>query len=177
MRVIEILCFILLFASCTEKKNKLAEEKKAISLSGLWIPETIKWGGDDIKSKDTGDVFRIADFLTLNFQNDGRFVFFGSTQRKPLHYNDSIIFAGEPIVNVFGGEWSYVDDTTLAVYYKPLEWQISPPDLGEKKEHIKIRVLAKDTSLVFENTVYHRTVKYDRVSKIEIEKFLQKYSD
>jgi hypothetical protein len=51
---------------------------------------------------------------------------------------------------VFGGKWNYVDDTALAVYCKPLEWQISPPELGETKEVIKIRVLAKSTSLLFE---------------------------
>lgn len=160
--------------SCKAKNNRNTERKTSEFLLGYWIPQQIKWGGDDQNSKDTGDVFRTADFLTLCFDTTNKFIYFGSTQRHPRDYNDSIIFAGEPIVNVFTGNWKLINDTSLLVNYKPIEYEINPPDTTERHEQIKI-IFEKDTLLLFENEIYKRTDKYDKISRQMIEVFKKHY--
>jgi hypothetical protein len=114
-----ILIFLGLLFSC--KDNKSSEKKVGTLslnfLSGYWIPKEIKWGGDDLNSKDKGDVFRVAGFKTLCFDTAGKFIYFSSIQRRPRNYGDSIIFAGEPIIKMYKGKWSCVD-TLLNVTYK-----------------------------------------------------------
>ena len=166
---------ITLFAiSCQNNQGNVPMEQTAQYLRGYWIPQKIKWGGDDMNSNDTGDVFRIAAFRTLCFENSNKFIYFVSTQRRPQNYNDSIIFAGEPAFNVFGGSWQSINDTLLKIDYKPIEYNINPPDKRERHEQIKI-LFQEDTLLLFENELYHRTYKYDKISQQTIEGYKKQY--
>jgi len=172
----EILSILLVLniACDNNKKNTTQERIYPKYLEGYWIPKDIKWGGDDSNSKDTGDIFRIAAFKTLCFRNDNGFLYFVSTQRRPHDYNDSIIFAGEPSFNTFGGTWKYVNDTSLQVDYKPIEYNINPPDTKERHEQIKV-FFEDDTLLLFENKLYARTQKYDKISRQTIEEYKKHY--
>jgi len=173
---LEILSLLLLLnVACNNDKKDGNKVQSPKYLIGYWIPQEIAWGGDNPNGKDTGDVFRTAHFRTLCFDAaSNKFLYFASTQRHPRDYNDSIIFAGEPIVNVFGGSWKITSDTSLMVNYKPIEYEINPPDTSERQGHIKI-LLEKDTLLLFENTLYHRTNKYDKISQQTIEEYKKHY--
>lgn len=118
-------------------------------------------------------MFRTASFRTLCFDTTKKFIYFTSTQRHPRDYNDSIIFAGEPLVNVFAGDWQ-INDTALIVDYKPVEWETTPLDRTEKHEQIKI-LLDKDTLLLFQNKLYKRTLNYDKISQQTIEGYKKHY--
>lgn len=166
-----IFCFVM---SCRSKNEKFIKNRSQINLFGYWIPQQINWGGDDANSKDTGDLFRIAHFRTLCFDTLGNFIYLASTQRKPQDYNDSIIFAGEPIINVFGGTWKFFNDTILMINFKPIEHEINPPDNTEKQGRIQI-LFEKDTLLLFENKFYHRTYKYDKISQQMFEEYKNRY--
>lgn len=122
---------VMLTVACNNVKTDGNKNHVSKFLTGYWIPKEIKWGGDDLNAKDTGDIFRVASFETLCFENDNKFIYFVSTQRRPHNYNDSIIFAGEPSFNVFGGTWKSINDTSLQVDYKPIDYNISPPDKRE----------------------------------------------
>lgn len=165
---------VLLSVACNNEKTNANKNQSPKYLTGYWIPQKIKWGGDNLNSKDTGDIFRTSDFLTLCFEPNNKFIFFGSTQRHPRDYNDSIIFAGEPLITVFGGTWKSINDTALIVNYKPIEWEINPPDTNERQEQIKV-FFEKDTLLLFENTLYQRTNKYDSISRRDIEEYKKHY--
>lgn len=166
---------VLLNVACNNKKTEADTRQSAKYLAGYWIPQEIKWGGDNPNSNDTGDIFRTAHFRTLCFDTAGyKFLYFASTQRHPRDYNDSIIFAGEPVVNIFGGTWNFMNDTSLMVNYKPIEWEINPPDNKERQVQIKV-FFSNDTLLLFEDKMYRRTSKYDRISQRTIEEYKKHY--
>lgn len=131
-------------------------------LRGYWIPKTIKWGGDDFKSRDTGDIFRTASFKTLVFDSSGTFIYFASTQRHPKDYDDSLIFEGEPGVEIFKGIWTW-QDTLMKVSYKVVYTRFTPMDTTVKAADVKL-VFGRDTSLFFDGEEYSRTLKYDKLS-------------
>ena len=167
---------VALFFSCKDNKSdvKKASTSGFKFLSGYWIPKEIKWGGDDLNPKDTGDVFRVASFKTLCFDTAGRFVFFASTQRHPKNYGDSIIFAGEPIVKMYKGNWSFVD-TLLNVSYKVVPEGSTVVDSIAKHEKIRVVYSGTDTTLVFQGKFYVRTNKYDKISRSTIESYKKSY--
>lgn len=165
---------ILLNTACNNDKKDPGQYLYPQYLDGYWIPKEIKWGGDDPTSKDTSDIFRIAAFKTLCFKKDKGFLYFVSTQRRPHNYNDSIIFAGEPSFNVFGGTWKHVNETSLQVNYKPIDYNLNPSDSKEISQQIKV-LFEKDTLLLFENQLYTRTVKYDKISQQTMEEYLKHY--
>ncbi|HSZ32421.1 MAG TPA: hypothetical protein VK772_03875, partial [Puia sp.] len=76
------LCTSLSF-SCKDSNSGIKNADAPKFLSGYWIPKEIKWGGDELNNKDTGDIFRTASFKTLCFDTTGRFIYFTSTQRHP----------------------------------------------------------------------------------------------
>jgi hypothetical protein len=165
---------VIQFLSCKDKKSSAykTDTSSFNFLSGYWIPKDIKWGGDDSNIKDTGDIYRIAGFETLCFDTPSKFTFFSSTQRRPINYDDSIIFAGEPIVKMFRGNWS-VDDSLINVSYKVVPEGSTVADSIASHKKIKIIYSVKDTMLFFENNVYLRTKKYDKASLATIESYKQ----
>jgi hypothetical protein len=175
LRLAILFLIAVLYVSCTNKGNDQQKRLTTNYLDGFWIPQSIEWGGDNPNGVDTGDVFRTAHFRTLSFDTiNNRFLYFSSTQRRPKGYDDSIIFAGEPIVNVFGGSWRYINDTLLMINYKPIEWEINPPDSNQRKAEITVSI-GKDTLLFFENVVYIKTLKYDQVSQQTIKEYKKNY--
>ena len=165
----------VLYVSCTNNSNVQQKSLSANYLDGFWIPKEIEWAGDNPNGIDTGDVFRTAHFRTLCFDTiSNRFLYFSFTQRIPMGYNDSIIFAGEPSVNVFGGSWMPVNDTLLMINYKPIEWEINPPDSNQRQTEITVS-MGKDTLLLFENMIYIKTLKYDQVSQQTIKEYKKNY--
>lgn len=173
-KILSLLVLLSLSAACNNEKKDANKSLFPKYLTGYWIPKEIKWGGDDLNSKDTGDIFRTVAFRTLCFDTTGKFIFFASTQRRPRDYDDSIIFAGEPAFNVFAGNWKNINDTLLKVNYIPIEYNINPPDTRERQEQIKIRY-DKDTLLLFEDALYKRTSKYDKISQQTIEGYKKHY--
>lgn len=173
---LSIICLLtILHVSCNNNSIDQQKKQSVKYLDGFWIPQEIEWGGDSPNSLDTGDVFRTAHFRTLCFDTlNNRFLYFSSTQRRPKGYNDSIIFAGEPIVNVFGGSWKSVNDTLLEVNYKPIEWAINPPDSNQRQTEIIVS-MGNDTLIIFENTIYVRSWKYDQVSQQKIKEYKMNY--
>jgi hypothetical protein len=135
-------------------------------------PGKCSLGGDDA-GKDTGDVFRTASFKTLCFDCSGTFTFFQSTQRKPKNYDDSLIFEGEPGVEVFKGMWSR-HDSVIEVSYKARNPRFTPVDSSEKHEKIGV-VAGKDTVLLFQGILYRKEMKYDGISRRQIEAYKNAY--
>jgi lipopolysaccharide export system protein LptC len=164
--------WVALFFACKDSKPDVKKSNiPAFNfLSGYWIPKEITWGGDGLNTKDTGDVFRVASFKTLCFDTAGRFIYFSSTQRRPKNYGDSIIFAGEPIVKMYKGNWSF-DDALLNVSYKVVPEGSTVADSIAKHEGIRIVYSATDTMLIFQNKLYVRTDKYDKISRSTIESY------
>ncbi len=167
------LCVTLIF-SCKGKNGNLKKGEISILQSGYWIPKEINWGGDSKNSVDTGDVFRVAFFYTLCFDTANKFVLFASTQRHPRNYDDSIVFAGEPIVKVFRGNWNYID-TSLEVSYKILPMSSTTLDTAEKYERIKVLNYSNDTLILLKNVLYERTEKYDKISQQTMEEYKKNY--
>lgn len=168
------LVITLFVISCQNNQGNVSMEQAAQYLQGYWIPQKVKWEIEDPRYKDSSRLFETAHYKTLCFDKANKFIFFGSTQRHQGIDNDSIIFAGEPLITVFGGSWQSINDTLLKVDYKPIEYNINPPDKRERHEQIKI-LLQKDTLLLFENELYHRTYKYDKISQQTIEGYKKHY--
>jgi len=161
MRQIVTMMFVLICISvnflCKDNKSGIKKTGALKFLSGYWIPKEIAWGGDDLNSKDTGDVFRTASFKTLCFDTSGRFIYFASTQRRPKNYDDSMIFAGEPVVKMYKGNWNGID-TSLEVSYKVVAEGSTPVDSAEKHEQIRVIYHSIDTMLLFRKQLYVRTL-------------------
>ncbi|HEV2479708.1 MAG TPA: hypothetical protein VGS79_08580 [Puia sp.] len=166
-RKIAILVVWLFIMSCGNEKGGKSIASSTF-LQGYWIPASIHWGGDNA-GKDTGDVFRTASFRTLSFDSSGTFTMFASTQRKPKNYDDSLIFEGEPGVEIFKGAWS-AHDSVIEVAYKIKYTGFSPVDSSEKHEKISI-VSGKDTLLFFNKKLYKKEGKYDTISRARMEAY------
>lgn len=173
-RRVFIFLWPIFILSCQSKHGNVAAEQTAQYLQGYWVPQKIRWQIEDPRYRDSGRLFETAHFSTLCFERTNKFILFGSTQRHQSIDNDSIIFAGEPLVTVFGGSWQSINDTLLKVDYVPIEYNINPPDKRERHEQIKI-LLQKDTLLLFEGELYHRSYKYDKISQQTIERYKKHY--
>jgi hypothetical protein len=157
--------------SCQED----TERHDSLNLSGYWIPKQVKWEIEDPRYKDSGRMFETAHFKTLIFNTRNEFIFFGSTQRHQRIKNDSLVFAGEPLFTVFSGKWKKINDTLLQVNYKPLEYNVNPPDKRERLQEIKILFHKNNTLLLFENQLYRRTDKFDSKSVQTIKEYKNEY--
>jgi hypothetical protein len=174
MKLKTLLLLVLLNIACNNEK---ADTKKSLCpqyLTGYWIPQRIKWEIEDPRYKDSGRMFETTFFRTLCFDTTNQFIYFGSVQRHQKNDNDSLVFAGEPLVTVFAGSWEIINDTLLKVDYMPIEYNINPPHTKERHEQIKIKY-DKDTLLLFDNTLYQRTNKYDSISRREMEEYKRHY--
>lgn len=170
IRILSLL--VLLSTACNSEEKNASKNQYPKYLTGYWIPKEIKWEIEDQRYKDSGMMFQTSFFRTLCFDTTNKFIYLGATQRHQKSNNDSLVFAGEPIVTVFGGSWHLINDTLLKVDFKPMESDINPHD--EKQAQIKI-LFENDTLLLFENKLYTRTQKYDKISQQTIEEYKKHY--
>jgi hypothetical protein len=157
--------------NCTENKaGQFERSPYHRSIIGIWIPQNIEWGSNIMIDDDSMDIFRIASFYTLCFDSSGVFTLLASTQRQPRNYDDSIIFAGEPAVDVYSGKWELKDTSVINLTYKVKKSGIIPLDNAVKYEKLKF-VLDSVPNFIFQGKTYNKTFKYDYLSLKEIEMF------
>ena len=159
------------FCRCADLSSK--QQKSSGFLTGCWIPTNIKWGGSDSCTGDTCDIYRTASFITLCFDSAQGFTYFTSTQRKPLNYNDSLIFEGEPGIEIFKGRWQF-NDTIVGVKYRLFYSGFVPQDTSLK--HVEMKVYyGRDSLLLFDGELFKKTFKYDRLSRKTINRYKNEY--